>query len=673
MWPGCRDSSSVAFSWWPPREGAPDSYNVYRDGHLLYKGVLADSKVGGGSKPQGWYCDINLPPSATHSYYVTAVTGGIESQPSSSITMTTLAGKSTPTTLPAAVTDPTTWILPYSLPAGTVWKATSTSNNNATGTRTGNIVDACGFQYALTNAQPNDIIVLTAGATYIAGNKGWQVPAYAGPSWVYVISSEDPGYKSGGTLPAYSYSAKPGGGNYVTPANAATMPTVQFSYGNEGVGLEIAAAAKNIRFVGLNIHATPGIAQQQVYFCVMFTNSKYGNFRPSADHIYFDRCLIGMDTATLGSGFVYCAHGIGAVNCNHFLVHQCHIYGIATNPGTGGDANAIYAIGGGPHCIQNSYLEAVAEGVIYGGAFVDQNQIPHDVTYRYNYNTKLAAWQALPAFGKFVKNHFELKCAQRVDCYGNIHQNNWSAAGSQGQHGRSFAIGSKDQQQLAVKATIWETCPWVCVTDVNIHDNLIYDVNCGVAFFMADNSASGHTSTLRVANNHIYINPAYGGDWMRAISCGGTCTDMTIDHNTIIINMASRNNYGAQASIFNIAFGMAPGAYGNPKPYTPNPLSRAADRATITNNIFDGAQAVIVDAASWAAAWGPNFTWKSNLTIQDAASYPGTTYSQVAYTSIGFANWRGNTEKPASPNDWNVKSGKYATASTTGGRIGATL
>jgi hypothetical protein len=665
IWPGYRDSSSVAFSWWPPATGTPDRYNVYRDGELLYSGVLADSNVGGGSKPQGWYCDVDLQSSMSHTYYVTAVTAGVESEPSSALTMTTLAGGGTPTTLPAAVTDPATWIVPYSLPSGTVWTATNTASFNAAGTGKHN-ASGCGLQYALTNATAGDVIVLTAGATYDTPLSGWRVPAYTGSSWVYVISSQDPGYNSQGTLPRYSYSTRYGGENYLLPANVSSMPTLLYGRGG-GNGITIAAGCKNVRFVGINVQPVPHVSPPPGY-CVIFQNSQYHNHQTSADGIYFDRCMFGNDTAS--PAYTAVTHGIGAINCDHFLAHQCYFWGMSSSEQ---DSNAIFALGGGPHCIQNCYIEAVGEGILYGGGYVDQYQIPHDITYRYNYNTKLAAWQSLPTFGNYVKNHFELKCAERVNCYGNIHQNNWSGRGSQGQHGVSFGIGSKDQQQVASKADIWGTCPWVHVSDVDLHDNLIFNVNRGVGFVMGDNSASGHTSTLRVANNLIFINPAYAGDFMRALACSGTCTDLTIDHNTVIINMTSPNNYGPQASLWNVAFGSGAGGYGNPMPYTPHGFSRCADRATITNNIFDGVQAVMIDGGDWAKAWGPHLTWSKNLTINDGARYPATTYARVPYASIGFASWRGNTEPPAHPSDWNVTSGRYSTASTTGGPIGATL
>jgi len=566
------------------------------------------------------------------------------------------------------------------LPKGTVWTATNTADNNAAGTGTKRAT-GCGLQYAFSNANiaGGDVIVVTAGATYTPSPTGWQVPAFTGVNgWTYIISSEDPNYKAGGKLPAYSYSTMGGGGNYVTPANIGAMPTLSYRYGNAGLCMQIAAGCSNVRFVGINFQPAASVSAQ-LYYCVQFALSSLATPRVPANHVYFDRCVLGNDTANLATAFSYVAHGIG-VNCNHFLLHQCYLYGFAFQ-GNSADSNAVYATGGGPHCIQNCYIEAVSEGVLYGGGFVAQDQIPHDIVYRYNFNTKLAAWQE-NVLGHGQKNHFELKVGQRVECYGNIHQNNCAGIASQGQRGRSFVMLARDQISAKPTNPITQSCPWVKITDVDCHDNQIYNVDSAGYIATADHCASTYTARVRFANNLIFINPGtdtkhyterFIGFWL-----GGACSDVIIDHNTLIMNTSNPNRSGIPVAIWNVGFGKGAGSFGDPRPYSPNPMSRAQDRVTITNNIFDGTNALAGDGTSGGkaalSASFTNYTWNKNLTINDSStSYPATTYAHVPHSAIGFANWQGNSAQPAHASDWNVTNGTYAKASTTGGPIGANL
>ena len=212
MWQGWLHSNELLFMWWPPAGSdaqglsAPESYNVYRNGSQITSGVV-------GRKPNNsifyWYwIDTGLTPSTNYSYTVRPVVCGVEGADSPAIALTTLGGQvsvASPPNLPTRPPLPSTWIVPYSLPTGgTTWTATITAD---TGTGVpgpsgpkNNV--GCSPQYAFTNAQPGDVIVLTAGATYTNSivNTSWTIPAKTGTGWIYIISSEDPGYKTGGAL-----------------------------------------------------------------------------------------------------------------------------------------------------------------------------------------------------------------------------------------------------------------------------------------------------------------------------------------------------------------------------------------------------------------------------------------------------------------------------------------
>jgi hypothetical protein len=476
--------------------------------------------------------------------------------------------------------------------------------------------------------------------------------------------------------------------NAVTPTDMAAMPTINLA-GN--TGLLLPAGASYIRCVGIRFHPNaPSLSVEQSGSAVQFATSAYGSLQQSANHVYFDRCLIGDDSGNLGTTYSYLRHGIFA-NCDHFLVNQCFFWGICScggwsdphNPGQnrpGGDAMCVLATGGGWHCVQNCYLEGGAESIIYGGAFVDKTQIPHDIVARYNYSTKPLAWMTT-AIGCGVKNHFELKVGVRAEYYGNTLQNCWHSIVGIGQNGRAFVFGARDQVAATPKNPILSCTPWVKVTDVNAHDNQCWDVGELCVMFSSDHNPACYTARIRFANNVCFMNPGIDNTGTKTIAEGvvavGPVAEVILDHNTIIYNSANPNwdpatYYLPRRAIAN----QAARGYLNPQPQTPNGIPRALDRWTVTNNVLDLSAAICGDLLSGTGstmlnACLSNYTWGSNLLINDTGRYPAPSYNPVPYASVGFAKWQGNGTQPNSANDWNVTSGNYAKASTTGGPLGA--
>jgi hypothetical protein len=218
--------------------GVPDYYEVYDNGTLICggstntanlnnPGVTADAVVtfgqyGLAGRPIPWFVHKALTPGSTHSYQWLAVTAGNLSALSPALVMSTL--NVTASILPQAPADPATWIqdgtgvlnINTFVPpvGGTKWTATvttaaTTSSNgwNTPGTGTKNAT-GCGYLYALQNASPNDIIVLTANAFYASPGTGWPSPTNsAAGGWIYVVSSQEPVINPGGTLPAYTFNS----------------------------------------------------------------------------------------------------------------------------------------------------------------------------------------------------------------------------------------------------------------------------------------------------------------------------------------------------------------------------------------------------------------------------------------------------------------------------------
>jgi len=148
--------------------------------------------------------------------------------------------------------------------------------------------------------------------------------------------------------------------------------------------------------------------------------------------------------------------------------------------GACGDAQAI--VGGlsnsqdGNYLIQNNYLEASGENILFGGG--SATVVPTNITIRYNDFAKPDSWNPsdssyAPVVGKdglahpwIVKNLFELKNAQRVLVEGNRMVGSW---GGFTQAGTAILMGPKNQ----AGANGTNLCSICSVEDVTFRNNWI--------------------------------------------------------------------------------------------------------------------------------------------------------------------------------------------------------
>jgi hypothetical protein len=116
----------------------------------------------------------------------------------------------------------------------------------------------------------------------------------------------------------------------------------------------------------------------------------------------------------------------------------------------------------GPYKIDDNFLEAAGENLMFGGGAATQT--PADIEVRFNHLFKPMFWlegqpgYSAPAF--IVKNHFEMKNAQRVLFDSNMVEDTW---GGFSQHGASILIGPKNQDSGGESV-----CPLCQVTDVTV-------------------------------------------------------------------------------------------------------------------------------------------------------------------------------------------------------------
>ena len=125
--------------------------------------------------------------------------------------------------------------------------------------------------------------------------------------------------------------------------------------------------------------------------------------------------------------------------------------------------------GVGPYLIQNNFIQAGAENIIFGGADPSiANLVPSDITIIGNVIQKNLAWHGETApYNWQVKNLVELKNAQRVLLDGNVIQYSWAAA----QVGFAIVLTPRNQNG---------GCTWCVVQDVTITHNIIRHASSGI-------------------------------------------------------------------------------------------------------------------------------------------------------------------------------------------------
>jgi hypothetical protein len=423
-------------------------------------------KISSGSLPQGFTLSSTGQLSGT-----TTQTGTF-----SFTTQVTDAGSSTssksfslPVSAPSTTTGGT-FDGPAALPR--VYMQTSLANTPAPGTTT--LVSAGGnLQTALNNANCGDTIQLAAGATF-AGV--FTVPAKAcdNAHWIIVrTSAPDSSLPPEGTRisPCYAGVASlPGRPSYNCSSPKSAMAKVVDSQANNSGPLLLASGANHYRFIGLEITRTtlPGINFQLIY-----TNG-------TADHIIVDRSWLHGSTKDDNKGGLSLA-GITSGALIDSYATDFHCESIA---GTCTDAKVIGggtgSIPGGPYKIVNNFLEAAGEAILFGGGA--GTTTPADIEIRHNHFFKPMTWKsgqsgfvggAISGYPFIVKNHLELKNAQRVLIEGNIFENVW---GGYSQNG--YAILLTPKNQASGTTNVCQICQ---VTDVTIRYNTISHAGAGIS------------------------------------------------------------------------------------------------------------------------------------------------------------------------------------------------
>jgi hypothetical protein len=358
------------------------------------------------------------------------------------------------------------------------------------------------LQAAIDAAQPGDTILLQAGATF---NGPYRLRAKGGSTYITIRSSA-----ADGSLPA--------SGQRISPSHASLLPKIKATTAGSAMTTDKGATYWRLLFLEF-LPASSSSSANLVEFGATGTSQNTSSAVPR--ELVMDRCYLHGDPS-------YGQRRGLALNSGHATIVNSYF---ADFKGVTQDTQAIMGWNGpGPFLIENNYLEAAGENLMFGGNDPSiVNLVPSDIVIRRNRITKKTAWMTQ---SWTVKNLIEFKNAQRVLVEGNTIECNWAA----GQQGYSIVFTPRNQNG---------TAPWTIVRNIVVQNNIIRHMAAAFNILGYDDLAtSQQTQDITIKNNLLYNlhtgwsipnHPANG----RLAIIGGGPKNITIDHNTVDNNGSS--------------------------------------------------------------------------------------------------------------------------------------
>ena len=631
-----------------------------------YDGTLAGS---GGTPPYRWKISSGSLAPGIELQADSGALAGITSYPgqySFTVKVTDSASHSTNQSLTLAVSAATNSNFdgPAELPRA--YLSTTLADTPAPGSTT--TVNAGGdLQGALNNASCGDTIKLQAGATFTGGQFTLPAKACDDQHWIIIrTSAADASLPPEGTrmTPCYAGVASLPGRPALTCSSTQNV-LAKLVYSGVGDGpLILAPGANYYRLLGLEITRAPGTGSVGALL------SSKGS---AADHLVADRIWLHgtrADDTVVG----FSVNGMTNAAIVDSYLNDFHCTSIV---GTCTDSHAVSgglgSLAGGPYKIVNNFLEASGENIMFGGGAATTT--PADIQIQSNHLFKPLLWQQGRAgfiggehgYPFTVKNHFELKNAQRVLFQGNILENNW---GGFTQHGHSILLCPKNQH-----TSDGNVCPLCQVTDVTVRYSTISHVGGGLQMGTSISASGAGGEALAGARWSVHdvtiddVNGvAYKGSGNLLMIANGWTTNVL---NNVMINHITGFTDPANTLLF--AFD----AVSNP------PISGV----TITNNIFATGQYPV-----WSTGGGSTscaysdipitifancfnvYVFKYNVLIGSPTNFPPSRWPlgnlfPVSDGNVGFVNFNsGNGGNYAL-----LPSSPYKNAGSDGKDLGADI
>jgi len=415
------------------------------------------------------------------------------------------------------------------------------------------------LQSALTSAQCGDVIELQAGATFsgrfIVSAKSCNIN-----HWIIIRTSAPDS-----ALPAEGHRATPcyagvaslvGRPQYACSNPRNVMAKVQIQTSGDGP-FRLAPGANYYRFIGLEVTrptGTPGSARLL-------------SGKGTADHIVVDRSwLHGAPQDETRNGINMSGMTNVAVVDSYFSDFHCiALTGscIDSHAMAGGNSNTQ----DGPFKIENNFIEASGEGILFGGGRATFT--PSDIEIRDNHFWK--PWQWMKGNPNFiggpdgnpfiVKNHLELKNAARVLVEANLMENSW---GGFAETGDGIVIAPKNQH-----TPTGNVCPLCQVTDITVR--YVHVAHAGAGMQLAtDISGNGKNGGAALAGTRWSIHDVVLDDLSKKYVGGGSVFEImnswpqnplntvTINHVTAFPDSQSHmiimGNVYANAQMYGLVF-----------------------------------------------------------------------------------------------------------------------
>jgi Right handed beta helix region len=385
------------------------------------------------------------------------------------------------------------------------------------------------FQKALNDAAPGDTIVLEAGATYVGPfilpkKRGSETDA----AWITIQTS--------------ALDRLPGEGQRVTPAHQALLPKL-VAPGQATKSLQTDPGAHHYRLIGIEFK--PVDSKVDVRNIVWLSDDRDGqSLAEQPHHITLDRCYVhGYPDSEQVRGVALNGANLSVINSYISDIHH-----------QWQDSQAVWgATGPGPFLIENNYLEAAGENVMFGGTDSPiTGLVPSDIVIKRNHFNKPLTWrEGSPSYAGrawAIKNLLEIKNGQRVLIEGNLFENSWRAA----QTGVAVLLKATNQYGPAT----WSTC-----ADVTFKSNIIR--HAATAIQLAENKGpkgepTAGTRRITISNNLVYdISSAKYSPGVAEGAFLGTqimADEVIVEHNTVVdvdqkIGRLGDSNYAKQRGL----------------------------------------------------------------------------------------------------------------------------